>query len=48
MQSSAIATKAEVRYGALRVPAAAVRDVDAAFAYLRQDRVEPPAAIWQL
>jgi hypothetical protein len=40
MQSTAIATKATVRYGALRVPSAAARAVDAAFAYLRHDRVE--------
>ncbi len=40
MQSTAIATKADVRYGAFRVPATARRAVDAAFAYLRHDRVE--------
>jgi hypothetical protein len=40
MHSTAIATKATARYGAFRVPAAAAPAVDAAFAYLRRDRVE--------
>lgn len=40
MHSPAIAEKSFVRYGALDVPAAAVRPLDEAFAYLRHDRVE--------